>query len=380
MSLDEDFSRLTGRVYEAGSLGEEWPVVLGEIASAIGGVASVMYHLDKTLPPQNIILEATLWYSPEDRASYRDYWVARDIRMLRWADAPLGVVFAEERDAPVNEWDRCEINNDFFRPRGLSHSMGSRLFADAQRFGALSFNRELSQGPYHDREIDLFQHLVPHIIRALQLQRQLMRAETKANGLARGLDHFQLAVFLIGQEHKIIELNTAAVKLLQAANCPIALKSDRLCSKRPAVETLLKAQLAAAFVTQKQASQPPPMFRIPASDGLGWIDGMVVPLPPGEGAFGETMVLLFLSDRSAVLELHRPAIMQQFQFTAAEAEIANALVGGNSIEEISGLRNVSRETIRAQVKSIQSKTETRSQGQLVALLSRGLSAVRSFRS
>lgn len=376
MGVDGDFSRLTERIYEAGSLGAEWPVVLGEISGAIGGVASVLFNMDTSLQPQDIGFQAVYGYSAADQKAYQDYYISRDLRMKKWGTAPLGVVFAEERDAPFSEFETSEIFNDFFRPIGAGHGIGARLFDDTKRFGMLSVHRELNLGAFHEYEVSLFQNLIPHIIRALQLQRQLKRAEVRASALAFGLDHFQLAVFLIAADHKVIELNAAAIKLLQTPNCPIVLKNNRLQSKQPAVESLVKAQLTAAFAAQTEISRPPPIFWIKGADGTSQIDGMAVPQPPGlSGGAVEPMVLLFMSDRSTGLDLKSSTIMQQYRFTVAEAEVAKALVKGMSVEAISDQRAVSRETIRAQVKSIQGKTETRSQGQLIALMSRGLSAL-----
>lgn len=57
-----------------------------------------------------------------------------------------------------------------------------------------------------------------------------------------------------------------------------------------------------------------------------------------------------------------------FGFTNAEADVARGLVECCSIKEIAETRNRSSETVRAQVKSVLAKTETRSQAEAVRLL------------
>lgn len=56
-----------------------------------------------------------------------------------------------------------------------------------------------------------------------------------------------------------------------------------------------------------------------------------------------------------------------FALTAAEAEVMQALAEGEGLAEIAAARGRSIETVRAQLKAIMSKTETRSQSELVRL-------------
>lgn len=56
-----------------------------------------------------------------------------------------------------------------------------------------------------------------------------------------------------------------------------------------------------------------------------------------------------------------------FELTSAEVEVTRALAEGHGLSDIAQMRGRSIETIRAQVKSIMAKTETRSQAELVRL-------------
>ena len=61
-----------------------------------------------------------------------------------------------------------------------------------------------------------------------------------------------------------------------------------------------------------------------------------------------------------------------FDLTPAEAGLSRALLGGESLGQIAKARGVSIETTRSQLKSVFSKTATKRQSTLIALLS-GLS-------
>jgi len=83
---------------------------------------------------------------------------------------------------------------------------------------------------------------------------------------------------------------------------------------------------------------------------------------------GEAPLLLAITS-----ELHWPKgfsalLKSSFGFTSAEADVARGLVECCSVRDIAETRSRSIETVRAQVKSVLSKTETRSQTEAVRLL------------
>jgi DNA-binding CsgD family transcriptional regulator len=57
-----------------------------------------------------------------------------------------------------------------------------------------------------------------------------------------------------------------------------------------------------------------------------------------------------------------------FDLSPAEARVAQKIVEGSSIEDIAAANNLSRETIRSQLKSVLTKTGTSRQAELVGLL------------
>ncbi len=86
---------------------------------------------------------------------------------------------------------------------------------------------------------------------------------------------------------------------------------------------------------------------------------------PTEG--GSLVVITSLSPRA----LPGSEMLQGlFDLTPAEARLAIGLAGGNKIGELARLFKVSHETIRSQIKQVFAKTRTRSQAELVGLLTR----------
>ena len=61
-------------------------------------------------------------------------------------------------------------------------------------------------------------------------------------------------------------------------------------------------------------------------------------------------------------------IQSLFDLTPAEAKVARGLASGETLEEIAAANNLSRNTIRSQLRGALEKTGSRRQAELVALL------------
>jgi DNA-binding CsgD family transcriptional regulator len=80
--------------------------------------------------------------------------------------------------------------------------------------------------------------------------------------------------------------------------------------------------------------------------------------------------ILTLRDLDAVRRSPPEVLSEIFSLTPAEAKVASMIAAGASPEEIANELNLSRETVRNQLKAIFGKTGTHRQNELVALVSR----------
>jgi DNA-binding CsgD family transcriptional regulator len=87
---------------------------------------------------------------------------------------------------------------------------------------------------------------------------------------------------------------------------------------------------------------------------------------------------VILHDLAAEALPIRDHLRQLFGVTAAEADLAGALLSGRRLEEIASLRGVHITTLRSQLSALLAKTDTHRQSQLMGLLV-GLSAKRHLK-
>lgn len=80
-------------------------------------------------------------------------------------------------------------------------------------------------------------------------------------------------------------------------------------------------------------------------------------------------ILMLVTDPERQSHVRASLLHALYGLTPAETEIANSLLTGSSLEEVAAQRRRSVTTVRSQVKTLLSKTETRRQGELICLLS-----------
>jgi DNA-binding CsgD family transcriptional regulator len=86
------------------------------------------------------------------------------------------------------------------------------------------------------------------------------------------------------------------------------------------------------------------------------------------GVYGEGEIVLYVSDPGHPFAACEEDLAALFHFTRAESGVASALVNGLSVEQIAERHQVSRETVRSQLKSIFGKLGVSKQQDVVRLL------------
>ncbi len=76
-----------------------------------------------------------------------------------------------------------------------------------------------------------------------------------------------------------------------------------------------------------------------------------------EGGAGEVLALVILRPINRKASPHADVLCEMFDFSRAEAEVAVALTGGASAEDVARKRGVSLMTVRTQIRAILGKSE-----------------------
>jgi DNA-binding CsgD family transcriptional regulator len=210
--------------------------------------------------------------------------------------------------------------------------------------------------------------LLPHLRRAMQLRHRLATSTVQAPPSLAALDALAAGVLVLDAEMHVLVANAAAEAM---AGPDGALRlgpgSPGNGSGRTVARALHNGENAAlAALVRATALQGSPGGAVPLRDADGWTvaAALVSPLPrrlaEARGTIagrvaGQALVLLrALKPPGAAADPRQ--LRDIFGLTAAEAEVACALLGGATKETVAARRNLQVSTINTQVRAILEKT------------------------
>jgi len=206
-------------------------------------------------------------------------------------------------------------------------------------------------------------------------------------GLAMALDHFDLAVFLLDEEGRVLARDRRVDALLAEMGA-LRMEAGRLVVRRRDDAAVLRAAiLAAALAARSGQAIPPPLLQLRNRSGMalqsilllpgvaaGAAHAERAPAPHDLPAMGEAAVLAFVSFGSPT-PLSLSLVMRDLGLTMAEARVAAELAAGQTPTSIAARFGIAEATVRVQLKHALAKSDTHSQAQLVGRVLHGLAQI-----
>ena len=179
-----------------------------------------------------------------------------------------------------------------------------------------------------------------------------------------------MARFLWRATACVMQMNKVAARHLGGG---IRQANGRLCASHEDVRTRFRKMIG-DVAQMSRAGARECVFALPRRMGRP-LAARVSPVFEPEPALMSTLkrrtvVLVKLIDLDERAHLAGSCLRELFDLTPAEARLAVALVGGQSLKEMAVSFGVADGTVRGQIKSIFMKTETSGQPELIALLER----------
>ena len=360
----EAFSELLGVLYSAPLHPERWERFLDLLCEHTQSRSSFLICADSR---QSLSVQAQggVHQSPIAVADYAAPSATRDPFMLPLIQsAKVGVVDCEEL-LPRASLEASDMYRYVHYPRGYRYPGLIVLTCTLRRLEVISFWRSNDEGYLDGDSVRLLQLLVPHLQSAMEIRQALGTAKALAAGAETIADASATPTFLLGGHGEILHANAAARRLLDDEDGLIArqgiLYAVKGVMRKQLRELLHRARASAGTFAGFHAAKPLALER---PSGLRPLQLLASPVP-GHGAGS---ILLLATDPEKPIALRDEVLREHYSFTAAEAEVANGLLTGYSLEEIAALRKVRVGTVRDQVKSMLAKTGTGKQAEMIRLM------------
>ncbi|WP_169801551.1 helix-turn-helix transcriptional regulator [Hydrogenophaga palleronii] len=279
-----------------------------------------------------------------------DLWVERAMALK-----PSGV-FVSQQLLERSDYVRSGFYQDWNRPLGILHMVGSVFPMAGERTGVIGIHRGHAGAEFGAAERRRLAHVLPHLQRALRVRSQLAGAANARTAELAALDRLRTPALLLDGAGRLLHASALGEAHLRRGT-DLSLCAGRVVAG-PAFASLWRHLL-------EQAARG-----IGGAMRLNDMPGAAVTalLTPWRGAPDATPAVLVLLRDALQQKASIEVLRQLFGLTPSEARVAAAIAEGVAPEEIAERLGVSTGTVRSHLKQALGKTGTHRQNELAALV------------
>ena len=283
---------------------------------------------------------------------------------------PVNTVFTERDMMSEQEW----LSSSYFLEHCLCNDVGHVMGADISTpdCGVLRFRitRSLEEPAFSEDDRMLCAMLLPHLRRSLHIHNLLGRSESLGSLYAQAINRLSVATIVLDENGAVLQLNDVARDLLKGAD-GLKLVGGRLEATYPSDNRALHKLFEEALGAHKRGvACERDALSIARPSGEVSLGVVVEPIPVSEWADGKSTpsLVVYVRDAVAKSQVNNVVAKQLFNFTPAETALALELANGLSLEEAAENLGIMRNTARAHLRAIFSKTGVRRQAELVRVM------------
>jgi DNA-binding CsgD family transcriptional regulator len=357
----DDFSRLVSGIYAA-AVTEDWKTAIGGIQRTLGGTNGALLladkagrsHLDSVLPV-------------EAATSYEEHYNRLDQVLAAVEKGPVAAVrTGTELIAP-------ERNTEFYagwvRPFELEDGLLVRLTGGPKPTCFIVAAPKRTESFDTPERVKLMSGLVVHLQQALRTRDKLAALDGRSVDLAAALEVVRHGVLIVSFGCAVIDLNSAAERMLRADD-GVQIRSGRIAATSSPADRKLYRAIHLALIDDGQHIRSGHWFTCGRPSGKRPYVIHVLPLHRAgidEVLRQETALVVIIDldhePRSAAMILRR-----LYGLTNAEAEVALRIAQGVDLKQIAEELSVTFTTVRTHLQHVFDKTDTHRQPELVRLL------------
>lgn len=308
-----------------------------------------------------------------DKVTYLPYGHS----MTPFVNQPVDKIFTVEDLMTESEWRRMPYYLHWCAPVDVFHVMGADI--STPNSGKLRFRITRGEAAPKFSMLDRARcdALLPHLRRALHIHNLLDRSESLGTLYSQAIGRLSVGTLLLDERGKVLEQNLIARELL-ATNDGLKLVGGRLEASYPRDNRELQQLIRNAFA--RHSGDPLALasaISVSRPSGLVSLGVVVEPVPSQEWAEGkgQPSAVVYIRDATGKSLASNAAAKQLFNLTPAETALAMELANGLSLEEAAEALNIRRNTARAHLRSIFSKTGVRRQTELVRIMLNSVAAL-----
>lgn len=366
MSL-EQFSKLVALIYEGLREPVQWGSLLVTLRKHLQANWVTLILRPASLDQPALLIRAGERGAEIYGAAYNQYNV---FSMDPFVGLPPDKVVTLDEMIDTKVWMNGEFYRQFIEPNNIRHILGSDLRADDGAECRLRITRPEGTSNFSACDKLLCQMLLPHIKCAVNLRSHFGVIESERRLYATAVDRMLVGTLILDKSGVVIRSNRVADEIL-AQKDGIHLSRDTLHAdyrqEDHELQRLMKLALSGHHLTTPTV---PEAIAVTRPSGRAKLGIVIRTIPLGEWSEGQhrPAVAVFIRDPERKSQASNELLRQLFGFTPAEANLALLLANGLTLDEAADELSIRKNTIRAHLRSIFTKTGVTRQTTLVRLL------------
>lgn len=353
MGLD---GRLRDQLHATAGDDAAWIGFLTTLGESIGATEVV---LGGTIPgrPPTMFAPRT---QPAQVDLYNELYHQQNALMRAVMSRSAGTITDTDQLPEYDDFRRSDFYHLWCLPQGFDHGTSISLSTSSGWTGAMVVN---SKHALSDGQVSLLADLSPMLQMAVERWTMLGQLRAANRLTLDTLDFAGLGALLLDRSARVLDCNGTAQSML--ADGRLAMSGGQLRSLDPVNEQHLSRLMARTLLAPDTGGG-----RLQILGGAGPLMLQCAPFP-GALAYPSPQrpaLIVIVTDPQHRMRQRMAALRRQFGLTAAEAELAIAVVQTGNRKAAAAARGVSDATARTQLTSIFDKTGVRRQTELVRLL------------
>lgn len=358
-----------GAIYESALSLSRWTRVLDGVAEVTGGNGAMLLVHDPE-PVELRIAAMSSRYKAEHAEQYLRFLADSDeLKWLRVMDEhPPQTIHLDTDVWPDRDQYDLMPSVQLLKYQNLYHRCGVRLCTHGGWRDSLAILYADHRDGIRSDESARLGAIVPHMGRAMEMQRPLLMLQRRFHHVLDVLDRLGIGVLILRSQGEVVLANREANRIVAAQDGLRLTSEKRLSLVSPNDSTLLNAALSRIDqLARLQADSRIEALVIQRPTGGESYVLDLMPLRENSGDLGNDFIgaWAFLIDPDHRAMISIDGLRKNYRLTVAEGMVCGLLADGLSLRDIADSRNVSLDTIKTQARTIYAKTQTKNRRELV---------------
>lgn len=355
------------KLYEAACEPERWPAFLRSASTLFETQGAQIGHHD--IESYDLSFSRVFGYEWDDD-HYRRYddLMPSDPRLAHFARHPFKpmhcrMIISDEK------LHGSKVYKEVLSPGGVEYSMGVNLVEEQKSLSYFLALRNWNQPRFDDSDCALLGQLTPHLMRAIQLQRDFGSIDFERNISADTLDGMAVGILVTDKLGHIKYCNQTAREMMDQEDGLKEVNRSVAVTEDPA-QTLLsciRRVVGQAQTGHDTAGEPVSVAR---PSGKAPLAVLVSPiwrrhLQSGWVHARDPLAVIILRDPKRPAESLNEQLCRLYSLTASQARVACLIVDGQSLQQAAAKTGITEASARQYLKVVFEKMDVKRQGEMV---------------